>query len=178
MPNEPVEIRSTLIQFFQTPLGIMLISSVVIPLFIFLYNVFVTHQDRVRTNEMEKQVITYRLDLILHSLEKSDYVHLHLAYDALQGEHDMYYPLFPEFEKNVPLVGLIYRITPLKDLHTRGAPPIAATLRELTSILLTIVGPTESIDDFYENYKAQSEIISILKQRLQNELSDFKKYLY
>lgn len=170
-------LRSTISQLLQSQLGLLLITSVVVPLVAFSYRAWRDHVEVEASAAIEKRIIVYRMDIIAHSLGRPNYADLCRAYAALQGKTGCYQPVFPELETNIPLTGLIYRVLPEGTLIDEGYPEPVETLELLAGALLPVVGPEASKADFTKAYAEQAHHIKTLQERLLTQYPQLKSHI-
>lgn len=169
--------RITVTSFLQSQLGLLLITSVLVPLFTFSYQTWRDHVAADSSRILEKRIILYRTDVVLHSLAQETYPGLRRAFDALQGKSDYYRPLYPDLETDIPLNGLLYRVLPLKTLRGEHLPEPVETLALLAEALLPMVGPDTSSNAFAAAYAANREAVNALRERLSTEYTGLKAKL-
>jgi hypothetical protein len=168
------EQRPAFARFLQSQLGLLIITSVLVPLITFSYH---SWRDRVAAADKaatEKRIIVYRLDIIAHSLGQASRSHICRAFGALQGWDGCYQPLYPELESGIPLAGLIYRVLPEDALTEEGLPEPVEILSQIADMLLPLAGPDAEAADFAEAYPAHAQDIKILRERLLGQYPQLK----
>lgn len=129
-----------------------LVVTFVLPLTVFTYNwskesLRAAREDHLR-HEQTRRVAIYRLFLIEHALRDPTYETFKLARGALEGGGNGYIPLLPEYEKDIPLAGLLLRIVPEKALHFTDLPWGAYTCQTLEDRFAEILDPLDSREHF------------------------------
>lgn len=171
------DLRPVITRFLQSQLGLLLITSVMVPLVTFSYRGWRDHVAAETTAVIETRIIIYRMDIVAHSLGQTTYPHVCRAYAALQGVTGCYQPLYPELEANIPLSGLIYRVLPGDSLLGDGLPEPVATLALIAGALLPVVGPGTAETGFANAYREQADNIKALRGRLLSQYPQLKSDL-
>jgi hypothetical protein len=165
---------SSISAFLHTQLGLLVITSVLVPLFVFAFHQAQDYRQELKTADIEQRIIIYRMHVILRSLEEADYIYLRRAYEAIQGEWMYYRPLYPELEGDLPINGLLYRMVDLDSLTLDKLPPLVVSHQRLLDLLLPLVGPRASPDRFAELYAGKAAQIKQLREQLLKEYRAFK----
>ena len=171
------EPRTAISRFLQSQLGLLLITSVMVPLVTFSYRGWRDHVAAETKAAIETRIIVYRMDIITYTLDQTTYPYVCRAYAALQGDTDCYKPLYPELETNIPLSGLIYRALPGGSLIGDELPEPVDTLTKIAGALLPVVGPGATEDGFTAAYREQADTIKALRTRLLGQYPQLKAEL-